>query len=248
MRLSIGSLPATAAAVLALAVGGCGGGSSSTAPEQGGNAYVKPANFVRQVDNPWFPLQPGTTLRYRGVKDGKRTLDVVHVTHTTKTILGVRATVVVDNLYDARGRPVEETTDWYAQDKQGNVWYLGEATRELDASGRVTTTKGSWQAGTGGAQAGIYMPGHPKVAQGGRQEYLKGQAEDHFKTLDLGAAVAVPALSSQHALKTEERTPLEPEVVDNKYYVRGVGTVAELAAKGPVEYNLLVSVQRGGSV
>jgi hypothetical protein len=242
MRLSIGTYPATAA-VLALAVSACG--SSSPAPEEMGNAYVKPANFVARVDNPWFPLRPGTTLRYRGVKDGKRTVDVVRVTRRTKTILGVRATVVVDNLYDARGHPVEQTTDWYAQDRRGNVWYLGEATRELDGRGHVTSTAGSWQAGVDGAQAGIYMPGQPQVAQGGRQEYLKGQAEDHFKTVDLGAAVAVPALSSQHALKTEERTPLEPAVVDDKYYVRGVGTVAELAAKGPVEYNLLVSVKRG---
>src|SRR5437867_8888791 len=108
MRLSIGGFPAAAAA-LALAVSACGS-SSQPAPEQTGNNYLKPANFVRRVDNPWFPLQPGTTLRYRGVKDGKRTVDVVHVTPRTKTILGVPATVVVDNLYDARGRPVEQTT------------------------------------------------------------------------------------------------------------------------------------------
>src|SRR5919205_909704 len=150
MRLSIGTYPATAA-VLALAVSGCG--SSSPAPEEMGNVYVKPANFVARVDNPWFPLRPGTTLRYRGVKDGKPSRDVVTVTHATKTIVGIPCVAVSDRLY-LSGRLQERTTDWYSQDKQGNVWYFGEATAELDRQGRVTTTEGSWQAGRGGAEPG----------------------------------------------------------------------------------------------
>src|SRR5205823_3009146 len=136
--------------------------------------------FVTRVDNPWFPLTPGTVYVYRGVKDGKPSRDIVTVTHATRTIDGVRSTSVHDDLY-VEGRLAERTTDWYAQDRAGNVWYFGEDTAELDAKGRVTSREGSWLAGTHGAEAGIYMPGRPVVGRGGRQEYLKGRAEDHFR-------------------------------------------------------------------
>jgi hypothetical protein len=246
MRLTLIRSLAVAAAASAGIAGCTSSPSAPTATGRTANAYIRPANFVQAVDNPWFPLRPGTVLRYRGVKDGKRTVNVVRVTRRTKSILGVRATVVADDLYDTRGRPVERTLDWYAQDRLGNVWYLGESTGEFDRGGRVTSRAGSWQAGVHGAQAGIVMPADPHVTTRFRQmEYLKGEAEDRFRTLDLAAQVRVPALSSKRALRTEERTALEPAVVDNKYYVRGIGTVAELAVKGPKEYNVLVSVRRG---
>ena len=190
--------------------------------------------FVRTVDNPWFPLKTGSVWRYRGVKDGRPSRDVVKVTGHTKTILGVTTTAVSDRLY-LSGRLEERTTDWYAQDARGNVWYFGENTAELDAHGHVKTREGSWQAGVNGAKAGIFMPGDPRAGQTGLQEFLKGHAEDHFKVLR----------RTRTTLLTKEWTPLEPGVIDHKYYARGIGTVLERTAKGPLERNELVSFRRG---
>jgi hypothetical protein len=201
------------------------------------------AGFAPRVDNPWFPLSPGTTLVYRGAKDGKAARDVVKVLHTTKTIQGVRCTSVSDRLYLA-GRLEERTTDWYAQDRRGNVWYFGEATAELDRSGHVTSTEGSWLAGRNGARAGIYMPALPHVGQTGRQEYYKGHAEDNFAVVSVRARVSVPYVSSTRAVLTKEWTPLEPGTLDHKYYVRGIGTVKEVTVKGPLERDVLVSVHK----
>src|SRR5919198_979337 len=207
----------------------------------GGNPA--PGRFVHSVTNPWFPLQPGTTWTYRGVKDGKTSRDVVHVTGATKRIAGVVCTAVSDRLY-LRGRLAERTTDWYAQDKAGSVWYFGEATAELDAHGKVTTREGSWLAGVNGARAGLFMPEHPRVGYNARQEYYKGHAEDHFRVLSLSSHVRTPGASSRRALLTKEWTPIEPGVVDHKYYVRGIGTVLEQTVKGGDERNALVSIKR----
>jgi hypothetical protein len=214
-------------------------GIAASAPESGPD----PGNFVGRVDNPWFPRAPGTTFVYRGVKDGKSASDVFTVTHATKTIQGVRCTAVRDRLYLA-GRLEERTTDWYAQDRHGNVWYFGESTAELDRAGHVTSTEGSWQAGRDGAQAGIYMTARPMVGESRRQEYYKGHAEDHFAVVSLRAQVSVPYLTSNRALLTKEWTPLEPGTLDHKYYVRGIGNVKEVTVKGPLERSELVSVQR----
>jgi hypothetical protein len=206
---------------------------------------VSPGPFSARVDNPWFPLRPGTTYVYRGVKDGEPARDVVTVTHQTRTIIGAPCVAVSDRLY-LSGRLEERTTDWYSQDAKGNVWYFGEATAELDKHGRVKDRSGSWLAGRDGAQPGIFMFAHPRVGQSARQEYLKGQAEDHFQVLRLNASVNVPYLSSTRAILTKEWTPLEPGTIDHKYYVRGIGTVLEQTVKGGVERNALVSVRRGG--
>jgi hypothetical protein len=205
---------ASAAAALLFA----GGGETAT-------------GFSPRVTNPWFPLEPGTVYVYRGVKDGHPARDVVTVAHATKAIAGVRCAVVYDRLY-LDGRLEERTTDWYAQDTHGTVWYFGEATAELDAKGRVTTTEGSWQSGRDRAKAGIYMPAHPRVGQIGRQEYLKGQAEDYFQVVSLRATVRTPYVSSRSALLTKEWTPLEPGVIDHKLYVRGLGEVLEETVQG----------------
>jgi len=167
---------------------------SSTAAKREGT-LPSPSSFVSRIDNPWFPLRPGTVSVYRGVKDGQPARDVVTVTADTKVIKGIRATVIDDRLY-LRGRLAERTTDWYAQDKTGNVWYLGEQTATLDAGGKITSTNGTWQAGVDGARAGIYMPAHPHVGQSGRQEYYKGHAEDQFKVLSLSAHVRNPVAAS----------------------------------------------------
>ncbi len=202
-----------------------------------------PPAYSARVDNPWFPLRPGTVYVYRGVKDGQAARDVVTVTHRIKTIEGAPCVVVKDRLF-LDGTLEERTTDWYSQDRRGNVWYFGEATAELDTRGHVTTTEGSWQAGRDGARAGIYMPARPVPGRFGRQELYKGQAEDHFEVLTRRASVSVPYASSHRALLTKEWTPLEPGVVDHKYYVRGIGTVLEQTVRGGDERNELASVTR----
>jgi hypothetical protein len=191
-----------------------------------------PHGFSTRIDNTWFPLKPGARYTYSEIKDGKPSRDVVVVTHRTKTIQGAPCVAVEDRLW-VEGRLFERTTDWYTQDKDGNVWYFGEQTAELDRSGQVTSTEGTWQAGVDGAVPGIYMPAHPTLGSTGRQEYYKGHAEDHFRVI---------GRFGKNAVLTMEWTPLEPGAIDHKLYVRGVGTVMELAVKGGTERNELLSV------
>jgi hypothetical protein len=210
----------------------------------GSSAHSSPARFSAHVTNPWYPLLPGSRWVYRGVKDGEPSREVMTVTHRTRTIKGAPCVVVSDLLY-LRGRLEERTEDYYTQDEQGRVWYFGEKTAELDRQGNVKNTSGSWLAGVHGAKAGIFMFTHPRPGQSARQEYYKGEAEDHFQVLRLGVSATVPFVSTKHALLTKEWTPLEPGVIDHKVYVRGIGTVLERTAKGPLERNALVSFQRG---
>jgi hypothetical protein len=184
-----------------------------------------------RVTNPWFPLARGSIYVYDGQKDGKQARDVMTVTQKTKMISGIRALPVADRLF-LNGVLAERTTDWYAQDKRGTVWYLGEKTAELNAHGKVTSTEGSFLNGRDGASGGIFMPAHPAVGQSFQQEALKGQAEDHFRILSLATTIVTPAVSSNSAMLTEETTPIEPGVVDHKYYVQGIGTVKEQQVAG----------------
>lgn len=193
-----------------------------------------------RIDNPWFPLRPGRSFVYAGTEDGRPARDVATVTRETKKILGVTCAVVHDRLF-LSGKPAEETLDWYAQDEDGNVWYFGEATRELE-DGRVTSTEGSWQAGVHGAEPGIVMEATPKVGDSYVQEHFEGHAEDHAEVLGLSASVTVPNGSYSDALLTKEWTPLEPDVVDHKYYARGFGLVKEATAKGAPETLVLVRI------
>ena len=205
-------------------------------------ATTPPASsFTAHVDNPWFPLLPGTRYVYSGVKDGKRARDVVLVTHSTRTIAGVPC-VAGDDRLTLGGHLEERTTDWYSQDSHGNVWYFGEKTAELDRHGKVTSTEGSWLAGVHGAKPGVFMPAQPRVGQSARQEYYKGHAEDHFKVIGLFNTVS--PRGPANTLVTEETTPLEPGTVDHKMYVRGIGTVLEQTERGGDELNELVSVTR----
>jgi hypothetical protein len=201
-----------------------------------------------RVTNPWFPLARGSVYVYDGQKDGKTARDVMTVTRKVKTITGIRAAVINDRLY-LNGQLAERTTDWYAQDRKGTVWYLGEKTAELNAHGKVISTEGSFLNGRDGASGGIFMPAHPAVGQSFQQEAFKGQAEDRFRILDMAASITTPAVSSSHAMLTEETTPLEPGVVDHKYYVQGIGTVSEQqvagAPPGQAESTQLVSFQAG---
>jgi hypothetical protein len=203
----------------------------------------KPDQFVRTVTNPYFPLIPGTTFVSKGNDEGRPATDVLRVTHATKVIQGIRTTVIDDRVY-INGHVEERTTDWYAQDKAGNVWYLGENTATLDKNGKVKSREGTWRAGVNGAHAGIFMPAHLRVGQTGQQEYYSGHAEDRFKVVSLTARVNTPAVKTSRGLRTQETTRLEPGVVDEKIYARGYGTVLEQTVKGGRERYVLVSVHR----
>ena len=199
-----------------------------------GTAHSAPPAYTAHITNRWFPLEPGSRYVYTGIKDGQRSREVLTVTHRTVTIAGKPCAVIDDRLFLA-GRLGERTTDWYTQDAQGNVWYYGEQTATLDRRGHVTSTSGTWRAGVAGAQPGIYMPARPRVGQSGRQEYYKGEAEDHFKVL---------SLLGRNALLTQEWSPLEPGVIDHKLYVLGIGVVLEQSERGGNERNELISFSR----
>jgi hypothetical protein len=233
---------ALALSALLLLAAGCGGSHRSSSSST--STSSSRTRFAANVTNPWFPLRPGAVWVYRGVKDGEPSRDVVRVTSIVRVIDGAPTVGVSDRLY-LSGKLEERTTDWYTQDDKGNVWYFGEDTAELDKHGNVKTTEGSWLAGLHGAKPGIFMYARPKVGQTARQEFLKGQAEDHFEVLRLGVGVHVPYGSSRRALLTKEWTPLEPAVLDHKFYLRGVGTVLEQTVRGGQERNELVSYRAG---
>ena len=237
MRRTSALLIALLAAALAAGFASLNGSSAPTGTKDYGG-------FTAKVTNTWFPLRMGSVYRYRGVKDGKASRDVMTVTHRVRTIAGAKCVAVSDLLY-LNGRLEERTTDWYTQDPNGNVWYFGERTAELDAHGRVTSTSGSWLAGVHGARPGIFMFVHPRPGLSARQEYLKGEAEDHFEVLSMKAQATVPYRHFSRAMLTKEWTPLEPGVLDHKYYARGIGTVLEQTVKGGDERNELVSFTRG---
>jgi hypothetical protein len=203
---------------------------------------IEPADFVAGIDNPYLPFEPGTKWVYEGVSGDEKETDTVYVTNQTKEILGITCTVVRD-VVSVEGEIAEKTFDWYAQDRYGNVWYMGEESREYE-NGKVVSTEGSWEAGVDGAQPGIIVLGDPQVGDRYRQEYYKGEAEDFGQVLKLDASVEVPYGSFDNVLVTKDWTPLEPKVLEEKYYARDVGVVFEHSIKGPNEELRLVELKR----
>lgn len=187
---------------------------------------IRPGNFVPRIDNPYLPLRPGTTLIYR--KRGKEGTEQVTVTvgKRTETILGVPCTVVRDTV-TLDGELVEDTTDWFAQDRQGNVWYFGEIARNFE-DGRLVDLGGSWRAGVAGAQPGIAMKAQPRVGDVYRQEFALGTAEDLARVLSLAGRAKVPSATCEDCLVTGEFTPLEPDLAERKFYARGIGLILEV--------------------
>lgn len=191
---------------------------------------IDPANFAEKIENQYLPLTLGTVLIYEGdTDDGKERVEFT-VTNETKEILGV-ACIVVHDQVSVDGKLVEDTYDWYAQDKDGNVWYFGEDSTDYK-DGKVIGTAGSWEAGVDGAKPGIIMEASPKVGNAYRQEYYKGEAEDLAEVMSLNDSVSIAYGSFENCLKTKEWTPPEPDVVEHKFYAPGIGVVLEVMVKG----------------
>ena len=215
---------------------------ASLAPTSGPyNPVIDPANFVATVDNPFYPLTPGTTYVYKGMSEGEVETDTINVTTRTKVVMGVTC-IVVEDVVRANGKVAESTFDWYAQDKAGNVWYFGEDSTSYE--GGKASKAGSWEGGVDGALPGIIMPAAPKLGDGYRQEYYKGEAEDMAEVVRLDGTATVPYGTFKDLLVTKDFTPLDPSFVENKYYASGIGVVFEHAVKGASEVLRLVSVKR----
>ena len=200
---------------------------------------IVPANFTHIVSHPYCPLIPGTTATFTE-QDGRETREnKITVTRETKTIMGVKCVVVHDTV-TLDGALVQDTFDWFAQDRQGAVWFFGEATREFKSGGRVST-EGSWEAGVAGAQPGIVMPAHPQVGERYRQEYLANVAEDIGQIAALGEAVTVPCGTFSGCVRTREWSMLDSGT-SKKWYAKGVGLVRAESTDG--EVSTLISLTR----
>jgi hypothetical protein len=230
-----------ALALLAITAGTAG--ANGGLPEGDEPYALDPAGFTTRIDNPYWPMRPGSTWVYRETEaDGTAHVRVT-VTRSTTRIAGIRARIVHDRVV-RRGRTVEDTYDWYAQDRAGNIWYLGEDTREYD-HGRVST-KGSWRAGVDGALAGVAVPGRPVPGLRYREEFRAGVAQDAGRVLSVDEQVKVPFGHFGHALLTRDTTPLEPRVLEYKLYAKGVGPVLSLSVSGGGGREELVRFRRGG--
>jgi hypothetical protein len=201
---------------------------------------IDPANFVARIDNRYLPYKPGTRFHFEGVRGTTRQTDDQVVLRRTKRILGVTCTVVRDTV-SAHGRAVERTDDWYAQDRQGNVWYTGEDSFERE-NGRFVKASDSWESGVNGAQPGIIMPADPRPGDAYRQEYYPpGKALDQARVLRRNGTQTVRYGTFERLLVTSEFSPLEPQT-ERKYYAPGIGEIAERVVKGHHEEFELVSV------
>ena len=224
--------------VIALALGAAAAHAGHSASSA--NA-VDPSSFTSPVANPYYPLIPGRVTVLRGSKDGIRLVNRVTTTHHTKVIQGVSTTVIHDIVFEA-GRLRERTTDWYAADNTGNVWYFGERTATYDPNGNVDSTEGTWQAGVDGAVAGIIMPADPRPTDAYRQEFLRGHAEDQAWIVQRGTGWDIPYGHVDQVVRSFEWTRLEPRVMSLKLYAPGLGIVLETDVAGGTEHLALVRV------
>jgi hypothetical protein len=246
------------AGMLALfALAACGGEESAatqtgagtepagqTLPQGGEPVELDPAEFTNEIDNPFWPMAPGSRWVYRET-DAEGTVQRVEVTVTArkKTITGIEALVVHDRVTED-GELVEDTFDWYAQDSAGNIWYLGEDTTEFE-NGKPKSKEGSWEHGVDGAYAGIIVPANPEPGLAYREEYYKGDAEDMAEVLSVTATAKVPFGAFEDAMQTRNTTPLEPNLVEEKFYVEGIGVVLALTISGGSDREELVRFTAG---
>ncbi len=225
-----GILIAGALCIVALLSIGCKGSEEEGTLDTSYKPEINPENFVDVIDNQYMPLSVGRTLVYEGeTEDGFEHVEV-YVTGEEKEVMGVKCTVVRDRVW-IDGELEEDTLDWFAQDKYGDVWYFGEDSKEIK-DGEVLSTEGSWEAGVDGAQPGIVMKAEPKSGDSYRQEYYSGEAEDMAEVIGLEKSVNIGYGTYADVLKIKEWTPLEPGVSENKYYAAGIGVILEEAAEG----------------
>lgn len=198
----------------------------------GGGPYdpvINPANFVHRVTNPYFPLTPGKTYIYEGRTSQGFVHSEFEVTRNTRVILGVTCVEVRDTVKHD-GVVTEDTLDWFAQDKEGNVWYFGENTHELE-DGLITTLHGTFMAGVDGDKPGIIMKAHPKVGDFYHQEFSLANAEDFAETLSVNETVTVSAGTFANVVKSQETTPLDTDLLEHKFYAPGIGSVLTIDAR-----------------
>ena len=237
------------AAVAILSVSSCtdgdgavsaGTGARTELPQGSAPVELDPAHFTVDITNPYWPMDVGNRWVFEETdgEGGVQRVEVTVLDETYTVALGIEARVVHD-LVTQDGATVEDTLDWYAQDADGNVWYLGERTAEYE-DGRVVSTEGSWEAGVDGAQPGIAVPGDPRPGLAYRQEYLRGEAEDEAVVLSTAEPAQTPAGSYADALLTRDTTPLQPDVAELKLYAPGVGPVLVLQTSGGAAREALV--------
>ena len=257
-RKPIAALVGVVVAASAVATaGGESGSRAATAAAAGAKCKIprgteqvrlNPADFTTRIDNPYWPMRPGSRWVYRETDpEGAKLKVVVTVTRKTKKIAnGVTARVVHD-VVSEDGKFVEVTDDWYAQDRCGNIWYLGEKTKEYE-NGKLVSTEGSFEAGVDGAQPGIAMLAKPRAGIRYRQEHYVGHAEDRAEVVSLGEQVEVPFghFRKGRVLMTRDVNPLDPKILEYKFYARGVGMVLAIGVSGGSDREELVSYARGG--
>ena len=235
---------ATASAMLAVNRSGFRALASDATPAAAYTPTIVPGNFVPTIDNPFLPLIPGTLFIYDGMKDNRKMHNEMLATSDTKTIMGVPCVVVQDRVWE-EGTLIESTLDWYAQDTDGNVWYMGEYSEAYEDG--KTDTAGSWEGGVDGALPGIIMDAHPAIGDPYRQEYYAGEAEDMAQVIEIGTPVTVPYGSYTDTITTREWSALEPSVEENKFYARGIGFVSSKSTKGENEMFELTDIKTGVS-
>jgi hypothetical protein len=232
--------------VAVLAAVGCGSSrrsASELAPVTGTYApTIEASKFVSTVDNPLWPLRPGSAYHFEGVRGRTPQTDDELVLQRQKQILGISSMIVRDTVSE-HGRPIEQTLDYYAQDEDGNVWYMGEDSFERE-HGRFVRASDSWLSGVDGAKPGIIMPARPKSGDRYRQEYYPpGEALDEAHVIGERGPITVPYGTFGRALVTSELSPLEPQT-EEKYYVAGIGEILERVVKGHREEFRLVRYVR----
>jgi hypothetical protein len=213
-------------------------------PQGADPVTLDPADFSADITNPYFPMKPGTRWTYQEIDPDGAVQEVVLIatTETKKLANGITGRVVRDTV-TLEGEIIEDTFDWYAQDKDGNVWYMGEDTAEFE-NGEVTTKEGSWEAGVDGAIPGVIMPANPQAGMAYRQEYYKGHAEDRAEVLSTQELVESAYGKFTDAILTKDLVPLEPDVQELKFYVKDVGMVLALKVSGGSGREELVSVDQ----
>lgn len=219
--------------------------AASGLPQGSERVEMDPAEFTTNIDNPYWPMTPGSTWVYRETdsEGADQRVEVTVTDRTKKVANGIEARVVHDVVTED-GVPVEVTDDWYAQDSEGNIWYLGEETTEYE-NGKPTSTEGSFEAGKDGAQAGIILPAAPKPGMKYRQEYYKGEAEDKGEIVSISEQAEVPFGHFRNVVMTKDTNPLEPKVLEFKFYARGVGPVLAVSVSGSSDREELLTYTKG---